>query len=588
MSAARGSAAARAVRHELPEALPTGPSRSIAWADRRHAFGERVITGLAEGVSLRLDGESFTARARRWAAREQRPRRSRAQRFGAAFAKPDEGLAGLRRAAGPPDAARRAPSASRPGRCRSATRCSRSRRSRARPSARSPAKRSPSAIWGEVARYKPGEGWLPESLLGPGGARGTRRGCARSRGRHADRAYAVGDGRPRMWLWRGETGLWEPDPATPLNFRGNLLGIAFDPSNPARGYAVGSRAGGACCCATARPGRRNDRKRCPPPGRTGASFTSIAFAGSEAIVAYRSRSSAVTRPVRRRAASSTTARAGRSTRKRRAGRCGADAPRAVAGLPDGGAAFAAIGGEGGRACTSAKAPGAPWQADADAAPRRRRPGPLALFRESGALRAIVGGQRARHVRSAKANAGRRPGPRRTYIAPYPLGANAGRGVLRQTADRLERRGARTERRRRTRRATGASTTCLSARPRVTRCWSTRRRAGLGGRRGYRRTQNRTRSTPPTSSATRPKRTRAARRRQPRRIAVDAASETRPSRSAAARSARRRAPTAPRRHRARRVAVHGARTRASRSGVRAFLYTGPRVTSRRDQRPTKAP
>ena len=42
-----------------------------------------------------------------------------------------------------------------------------------------------------------------------------------------------------MWLWRGETGLWEHDPATPINFRDNLDGVAFDPANPARGYAVG-------------------------------------------------------------------------------------------------------------------------------------------------------------------------------------------------------------------------------------------------------------------------------------------------------------------------------------------------------------
>jgi len=44
--------------HSLPEALPTGPSRSIAWAGASK-FGERVITGLAEGVSLRLEGEQF-------------------------------------------------------------------------------------------------------------------------------------------------------------------------------------------------------------------------------------------------------------------------------------------------------------------------------------------------------------------------------------------------------------------------------------------------------------------------------------------------------------------------------------------------
>ena len=49
-----------------------------------------------------------------------------------------------------------------------------------------------------------------------------------------------------MWLWRGETGLWERDPATPINFSDNLLGIAFDPDEPARGYAVGAtRSAGA-------------------------------------------------------------------------------------------------------------------------------------------------------------------------------------------------------------------------------------------------------------------------------------------------------------------------------------------------------
>ncbi len=71
-----------------------------------------------------------------------------------------------------------------------------------------------------------------------------RRACARWRGRRPNRAYAVGDsekGAGQMWLWRGETGLWEKDPAMPLNFRGNLLGIAFDPNNSARGYAVGQR-----------------------------------------------------------------------------------------------------------------------------------------------------------------------------------------------------------------------------------------------------------------------------------------------------------------------------------------------------------
>ena len=83
-----------------------------------------------------------------------------------------------------------------------------------------------------------------------------------------------------MWLWRGETGLWEPDPATPLNFRGNLLGVAFDPNNPSRGYAVGQQG------VLLRFGKTWTQEALPSEV-AGASFTSIAFAGSEAIVAFR-------------------------------------------------------------------------------------------------------------------------------------------------------------------------------------------------------------------------------------------------------------------------------------------------------------
>jgi hypothetical protein len=48
--------------HGLPGPLPTGPSRSFAWANpgTPEGLGERVITGLPEGVTLRLDGTSFT------------------------------------------------------------------------------------------------------------------------------------------------------------------------------------------------------------------------------------------------------------------------------------------------------------------------------------------------------------------------------------------------------------------------------------------------------------------------------------------------------------------------------------------------
>ena len=124
-----------------------------------------------------------------------------------------------------------------------------------------------------------------------------------------------------MWLWRGETDLWEKDPATPLNFRGNLLGVAFDPEEPSYGFAVGSSTVGSepGSSETGEPGpllrygktwtqqafpaqkpcspkeaagnseevKREEVERCASWAKV--SFTSITFAGSEAIVVYRLR-----------------------------------------------------------------------------------------------------------------------------------------------------------------------------------------------------------------------------------------------------------------------------------------------------------
>ena len=90
-----------------------------------------------------------------------------------------------------------------------------------------------------------------------------------------------------MWLWRGETGLWEPDPATPLNFDDNMLGIAFDPNDPARGYAVGSASRAGEGGALLRYGKTWTQETALPAQVKDANFIAIAFAGSEAIVAYR-------------------------------------------------------------------------------------------------------------------------------------------------------------------------------------------------------------------------------------------------------------------------------------------------------------
>jgi hypothetical protein len=130
---------------------------------------------------------------------------------------------------------------------------------------------------GAVARYTPGHGWEREFLLTGSGAVSspTLRGVAWP---DANRAFAVGD-LGAMWVWRGETGLWEKDPAAPLNgFQGNLLGVAFSPGNPALGYAVGL--GGTLL----RYGKSWAQEEELPSAFREANFTSVAFAGSEAMV----------------------------------------------------------------------------------------------------------------------------------------------------------------------------------------------------------------------------------------------------------------------------------------------------------------
>ena len=130
---------------------------------------------------------------------------------------------------------------------------------------------------GAVARYSPGHGWEREFLLTSSGAVSspTLRAVAWP---EPNRAFAVGD-LGAMWIWRAETGLWEKDPAAPLDgFQGNLLGIAFDPSNPAIGYAVGQSG------VLLSYGKSWTQEEALPSGFSEANFTSVAFAGSEGMV----------------------------------------------------------------------------------------------------------------------------------------------------------------------------------------------------------------------------------------------------------------------------------------------------------------
>ncbi len=127
---------------------------------------------------------------------------------------------------------------------------------------------------GAVARYAPATGWTPEFLLSANGnvAKANLRGVAWP---EAARAHAVGD-LGAMWMWRGDTGLWERDPAAPVGFEGNLMSIAFDPADPQRGFTVGKQ--GAVM--------HYDKTWTPdalPDGFETANFTSVAFAGRQAI-----------------------------------------------------------------------------------------------------------------------------------------------------------------------------------------------------------------------------------------------------------------------------------------------------------------
>jgi hypothetical protein len=412
-------ASAYGCRYALPEPLPTGPSRSFAWANAAtpEGLGERIITGLPEGVSLRLQGTTFTEVPALGASPHPL---DVGGSYGAAFSSPQEGWLGQELL--PVHLTARANEV----------------KSRLSPwpvpfrdalLALAPEPGAPVGSLssealavgdqGEVARYVPGEGWLPESLLGPGGRR------ERPRLRAVawptpQRAYAVGD-LGTMWLWRGETGLWEADPATPVNFRGNLLGVAFDPGNPARGYAVGQ---GGVLLRYGKSWTQEGEEAIPPAAR-GASFTSIAFAGSQALVAYRKLVNG-----RYQGGLIVNEGSGWQIDQSAAAAMGSNIPWPVAGLPDGGAAFTASGvGQGSRVYERESA-GSGWQSTPY--PGTGEPASLALFREGGALRAIGAGT-APFTLLIDSEPASPPGFPPTLIGPYPLAADPEKGVFRQTA-----------------------------------------------------------------------------------------------------------------------------------------------------------
>ncbi len=129
---------------------------------------------------------------------------------------------------------------------------------------------------GSVLRYEPGRGWQREFLLSSSGSvnKGALRGVAWP---EPSRAHAVGDS-GAMWMWNAADDLWVADPGIPVGFEGHLLDVAFDPADPYRGYAVGKRG------VLLGYGKGWDQEALPAGYET-ANLTSIAFAGSQAVVA---------------------------------------------------------------------------------------------------------------------------------------------------------------------------------------------------------------------------------------------------------------------------------------------------------------
>ena len=217
---------------------------------------------------------------------------------------------------------------------------------------------------GEVARYKPARAGCRKACSAPVDSAETPR--LRAVAWPTPSVSTPSAISAQMWLWRGETGLWEIDPATPLNFRGNLLGIAFDPEDTSRGYAVGQagvllRYGKTWTQgAGRRRSRRRRRPRASPRSRSPARRRSSRIANSSPAVPRNTKAGC----------SSTTAPAGASTPARLPRSAKPSAPWAVAGLPDGGAAFTTEG----RAGVRARIRRRPLAGDADPVPRRRLAG----------------------------------------------------------------------------------------------------------------------------------------------------------------------------------------------------------------------
>jgi hypothetical protein len=400
----------------LESELPGGEGRSFAWATG-DPYGKRAITGLGQGAVLSLEGTAFVRQALAGG--------NAGAGEGAALEESGEGWLG----SNPPVHLTRSPEpeqlASWPVPFRRPLTAI-----AAQPGAPVGALDSEALAVGadgEVARYLPGQGWIPESLLTGSGARArpTLRGVAWP---EPGRAYAVGNG-AAMWVWQKATELWEPDPAEPPNLvRANFTAIAFDPGDPSRGYAVGKQG------LLLAYGRQWTQESLPPGVPSEANFTSVAFAGDEVIATYKM-------PFNKNGGIAyhggvlVNDGSGWQIDQGASEALGLGIPQRVAGLPDGGAAIASDEGGGARGSViERQGPGAPWQE----APGGEvgYPAALAAIREGGQVRAVVAvspGQGGEDLAtdSEQVFAQPPPGSPPLLTSPYPLPSSG--FVVRQTA-----------------------------------------------------------------------------------------------------------------------------------------------------------
>ncbi len=399
------------------EAELPAQGRSFAWPGNGagEPYGQRVVTGVGQGAILSLAGAAFE-RIPLAGGNAGGPQ-------GAALSAPDEGWLG----ADPPVRLTRSPAAAA---LRSWPVPFRRPLTAVAPEPGAPVAALGSealavGALGQVARYVPGLGWEPDFLLTSSGKRATPtlRGVAWP---EPDRAFAVGD-KGAMWVWQSATGLWELDPAQPPGLvRGNFTAIAFDPARPSRGYAVGKQG------LLLRYGRTWTQEPLPAGIPAEANFTSVGFAGGEAIAAWKF---PVLPSERYEGGVIVNDGSGWRVDDVATAALGGAVPELVAGLPDGGAAIALEEGVGeGSQAIERDATAAPWQP----APGGwlGHPTALAAIREGGAVRAIVSVAEAGSDRDFGTDLDQAlnpplPGQPPLLTDPYPLPSDG--LVVRQTA-----------------------------------------------------------------------------------------------------------------------------------------------------------